>query len=83
MSSSIVLNLYRHMIRNARAIDDYNFRAYALRSVRGRFHANSRLSGQALESELALAGQEAARLQRIRSLTNSYTEPQSVMRNFQ
>ena len=39
------MSLFRKMMREARHFNDYNFRAYAMRRVRGGFEKNRHLEG--------------------------------------
>ena len=48
------LTLYRGLLRNAKAIKDYNFRSYAVRRVKTDFKQNKQLAGYVSELFVAL-----------------------------
>eukprot|EP00970_Alexandrium_tamarense_P004623 scaffold771_cov177-Alexandrium_tamarense.AAC.17 len=57
MSSSNSISLFRSLLREAKRVDNYNFRDYAVRRVKLGFQINRNLAGA--EAELALReGQE-------------------------
>lgn len=45
MSSNAALPLYRHLMKNARRMKDYNFRSYAIRRIKLGFTQNKGLAG--------------------------------------
>ena len=49
------LSLFRKMTRQARLIDDYNFREFALRKLRNQFRRNAGIAGDELKNVLEVA----------------------------
>ena len=45
MSTTAPLTLFRSLLREAKHMNDYNFRMYAIRRVKDGFRANQKLQG--------------------------------------
>ena len=71
--------LYRHLIRHARQIDDYNVRSYAVRKVRTTFRKNSNLAGDDLSQALEHGTDQLKMLKRISTMSHLYPGARSVL----
>jgi hypothetical protein len=79
-TTTVALVLYRNFLREARKVNDYNFRMYALRRVKQGFIKNRNLQG----SEEAVAAindaeQQLEMLKRQVVLGQMYPSARSVM----
>lgn len=74
-----VLSLYRHMLRQATKMTNYNFRAHALRRIGFEFHSNKNLPEQKIEDKVVFARSQLDLLRRQSALSNLYPERGSIM----
>mmetsp|Transcript_5966 Transcript_5966/g.14464 ORF Transcript_5966/g.14464 Transcript_5966/m.14464 type:complete len:86 (+) Transcript_5966:114-371(+) len=73
------ISLFRNMMRQARHFNDYNFRKYAMRRVRGGFEKNRHLEGDAAQAALNEGKEQMAVLTRQSTISRLYPSAQSVM----
>ncbi|KAL7443274.1 hypothetical protein ACHAXM_008830 [Skeletonema potamos] len=75
------ISLFRSLLREAKKVDNYNFRSYAIRRVKLGFQVNRNLAGN--EADLALReGQENLDILRRQVVLGSlYPSARSVMEN--
>eukprot|EP00531_Pseudo-nitzschia_arenysensis_P005700 CAMPEP_0116143522 /NCGR_PEP_ID=MMETSP0329-20121206/15498_1 /TAXON_ID=697910 /ORGANISM="Pseudo-nitzschia arenysensis, Strain B593" /LENGTH=85 /DNA_ID=CAMNT_0003638853 /DNA_START=65 /DNA_END=322 /DNA_ORIENTATION=+ len=73
------ISLFRKMMREARHFNDYNFRAYAMRRVRGGFEKNRQLEGDAAQAAFVEGKEQLAVLTRQSTISRLYPSAQSVM----
>mmetsp|Transcript_22807 Transcript_22807/g.54031 ORF Transcript_22807/g.54031 Transcript_22807/m.54031 type:complete len:86 (+) Transcript_22807:140-397(+) len=73
------ISLFRRMMREARHFNDYNFRAYAIRRVRGGFEKNRMLEGDAAQAALQEGHNQLSALTRQSIISRLYPSAQSVM----
>mmetsp|Transcript_11583 Transcript_11583/g.17711 ORF Transcript_11583/g.17711 Transcript_11583/m.17711 type:complete len:82 (+) Transcript_11583:188-433(+) len=75
------ISLFRSLLREAKKVDNYNFRLYAIRRVKLGFQLNRSLAGN--EADLALReGQENLDILRRQVVLGSlYPSARSVMEN--
>lgn len=74
-----VLSLYRHMLRQATKMTNYNFRAHALRRIGFEFHSNKNLPAQEVDAKVVFARGQLNLLRRQSALSNLYPERDSIM----
>mmetsp|Transcript_8509 Transcript_8509/g.11154 ORF Transcript_8509/g.11154 Transcript_8509/m.11154 type:complete len:94 (-) Transcript_8509:146-427(-) len=78
-SKSQVLGLYRGLIKYARQIQDYNFRAYALRRSRVGFEKNKNVEGDELAHIFSKGLQQLETVRRQALIGQLYPHELSVM----
>lgn len=66
-------------MREARHFNDYNFRAYAIRRVRGGFEMNRNLQEDAAQKALKEGKEQLSVLARQSAISRLYPSAQSVM----
>jgi len=66
-------------MREAKQFHDYNFRAYAMRRVRGGFDKNRNLEGDAAQKALNEGQEQLSVLARQSAISRLYPSAQSVM----
>ena len=74
-----VLSLYRSMLREARNIDNYNFRSHAVRKIMVEFRDNRALSGNNLEQKFSWGGEQLEILKRQSIISQLYPEGSTIM----
>mmetsp|Transcript_13491 Transcript_13491/g.13691 ORF Transcript_13491/g.13691 Transcript_13491/m.13691 type:complete len:82 (-) Transcript_13491:311-556(-) len=78
-TSSAPLRLFRSLLREAKQVNDYNFRSYAVRRVKSGFRLNQTLQRGDIESTLDQGFSQLALLKRQRTLGNMFPTARSVM----
>jgi len=73
------IHLFRNLLRNAKKIDDYNFKSYAVRKVCLEFHRNKELKGEELEKKFAWGQDQLQMVRRISSISQLYPERKTVL----
>mmetsp|Transcript_41274 Transcript_41274/g.58063 ORF Transcript_41274/g.58063 Transcript_41274/m.58063 type:complete len:82 (-) Transcript_41274:132-377(-) len=73
------IQLFRSLLREAKKMDNYNFRAYSIRRVKTGFKMNKDLSGNEATSALAEGHQQLEMLKRQAMLGQLYPSVKSVM----
>ncbi|VEU38698.1 unnamed protein product [Pseudo-nitzschia multistriata] len=71
--------LFRRLLREAKQFNDYNFRAYAVRRIRGGFEKNRHLEGDAAQIALKEGQEQFSVLARQSTISRLYPSAQSVM----
>ncbi|KAL3790364.1 hypothetical protein HJC23_002750 [Cyclotella cryptica] len=79
MSTNAPLSLFRSLLRQARNMDNYNFREYATRRVRVGFENNRNLAGDHLDMALREGREQLDILKRQVVLGRLYPSAPSVM----
>lgn len=77
--SQPTVTLFRRLMREAKQMNDYNFRAYAIRRVRAGFDQNRLLEGDAAQMALKEGQGELSVLARQSAISRLYPSAQSVM----
>lgn len=81
-SNAAVFSLFRALTREAKRINDYNFRSHAIRRVRKGFEINRGLQGEgSINTALEGGKQDLALLRRQASIGQMYPGDRSVMEN--
>ena len=78
-SSSAALPLLRSLLREARHMNDYNFRSYAMRRVKEGFVQNRHLSGEEAAKAIREGEEQLQVLRRQVVLGKLYPSSKSVM----
>jgi hypothetical protein len=78
-TTTVALVLYRNFLREARKVNDYNFRMYALRRVKQGFIKNRNLQGEEAVAAINDAEQQLEMLKRQVVLGQMYPSARSVM----
>jgi len=79
MTSTSALYLLRSLLREAKHVNDYNFRMYAHRRVMAGFRENRYVSGAEAENAINKGLESLRLLERQRSLGEFYPTSRSVM----
>mmetsp|Transcript_26244 Transcript_26244/g.36988 ORF Transcript_26244/g.36988 Transcript_26244/m.36988 type:complete len:81 (+) Transcript_26244:225-467(+) len=79
MSSTAPIPLFRALLREAKKMGDYNFRASAVRRVKTGFALNKNLQGEEAATALSKGVQDLAMLRRQAALGQMYPSGHSVM----
>eukprot|EP00591_Stephanopyxis_turris_P012100 CAMPEP_0195529974 /NCGR_PEP_ID=MMETSP0794_2-20130614/32661_1 /TAXON_ID=515487 /ORGANISM="Stephanopyxis turris, Strain CCMP 815" /LENGTH=80 /DNA_ID=CAMNT_0040661365 /DNA_START=95 /DNA_END=337 /DNA_ORIENTATION=+ len=79
MTSTSTLPLFRSLLRNAKQLNDYNFRVYAIRRVKTGFRANQNLQGNEADSAFRKGTEQLEVLKRQVTMGNMYPSARSVM----
>ena len=78
--STPALTVYRQLLKNARLMKQYNYREYALRTIRNRFRENANETDSAKISELlAEAQRNNDVLQRQAQISRMYAHDSSIL----
>mmetsp|Transcript_14843 Transcript_14843/g.33504 ORF Transcript_14843/g.33504 Transcript_14843/m.33504 type:complete len:82 (+) Transcript_14843:204-449(+) len=77
--SQASITLFRCLLREAKKVDNYNFRLYAIRRTRIGFESNKNLSGKDAELALQEGKEQLEILRRQVVLGNLYPSEPSVM----
>mmetsp|Transcript_6862 Transcript_6862/g.15889 ORF Transcript_6862/g.15889 Transcript_6862/m.15889 type:complete len:82 (-) Transcript_6862:317-562(-) len=77
--SQASITLFRCLLREAKKVDNYNFRLYAIRRTRIGFESNKNLSGKDAELALQEGKEQLDLLRRQVVLGNLYPSEPSVM----
>mmetsp|Transcript_34962 Transcript_34962/g.104293 ORF Transcript_34962/g.104293 Transcript_34962/m.104293 type:complete len:83 (-) Transcript_34962:382-630(-) len=78
-SPTAPIPLFRTLLREARKMNDYNFRSFAIRRVKTGFAANRDLQGEEASAALAEGQQQLEVLRRQVILGQLYPSGRSVM----
>mmetsp|Transcript_27832 Transcript_27832/g.46029 ORF Transcript_27832/g.46029 Transcript_27832/m.46029 type:complete len:85 (+) Transcript_27832:113-367(+) len=73
------VHLYKRLMREARQMQDYNFRMYAIRRIRAGYNQNRVLQGQAADEALLEGEKQLAVLTRQSVISRLYPSAKSVM----
>mmetsp|Transcript_58254 Transcript_58254/g.126578 ORF Transcript_58254/g.126578 Transcript_58254/m.126578 type:complete len:84 (-) Transcript_58254:16-267(-) len=79
-SRSLVLSLFRSMIRSSRNFTDYNFNSFARRRIRIGFARNSKLEGSAAAEAYQEGIKQLGVVQRQAVVSSLYPDVNSVMK---
>jgi len=79
MISSPSLTLYRQLMRQAKNMNDYNFRSYAMRRVKVGFESNRSLIGEEANIAFAEGKRELETLKRQAIIGNLYPSGKNVL----
>ncbi|KAL9189013.1 hypothetical protein ACHAXT_011503 [Thalassiosira profunda] len=78
-ASGASLSLFRSLLREAKKVDNYNFRHYAIRRVKVGFQHNRNLTGNEAEIAFQEGKEQLDILRRQVVLGNLYPSAKSVM----
>eukprot|EP00934_Nitzschia_sp_Nitz4_P000772 Nitzschia sp. Nitz4//scaffold146_size56529//10442//10866//NITZ4_006570-RA/size56529-augustus-gene-0.2-mRNA-1//-1//CDS//3329536617//772//frame0 len=79
MTSAATITLYRTMLRQAKQMNDYNFRSHAVRRVKAGFHQNKALTGEEATAAFQEGEKQLQVLQRQVIIGKLYPSARSVM----
>mmetsp|Transcript_13783 Transcript_13783/g.20191 ORF Transcript_13783/g.20191 Transcript_13783/m.20191 type:complete len:81 (+) Transcript_13783:236-478(+) len=79
MSQASSAKLFRSLMREAKRVNDYNFRSYAIRRVKAGFEMNKDLQGDAATAALQDGEHQLGVLKRQAVLGQLYPSARSVM----
>mmetsp|Transcript_16796 Transcript_16796/g.22990 ORF Transcript_16796/g.22990 Transcript_16796/m.22990 type:complete len:84 (-) Transcript_16796:398-649(-) len=77
--TSTQLSLFRTLLREAKKMNDYNFRSYAVRRVKTGFNANRNLQGEEATAAITEGVKQLEVLKRQVVLGQLYPSEHSVM----